>query len=113
MVMDEEWEFREDGSGCRRVLGPFAAVRSEVRFEWRSSGERAIESRVVAAFENGVARDVDDDEGDWRVTRYDFRSIATDTGREIVLLETSPGGELLEGFGDGMIPLAWRGPPVR
>ena len=111
MVMDEEWEFMADGSGYRRIKGPFGQIRAEVRFEWRSVGEHTIESRVVAAFEDGVARDVDDDERDWRVTRYDFRTFPTDTGTEVAMVERTQGGDALRGFGDGMIPLAFRGPP--
>jgi hypothetical protein len=111
-VGDEIWMFMEDGTGLRRVLGPLGDVREEVRFLWRSTGERTIETRIVAAAEEGVERDVGAEERGWLLSRYDFRAIVSDTGTEVAMVETSATGDPAIGFGDGMIPLAFRGPPT-
>ena len=112
-VMDQVWEFYENGTGKYTDYGAFGGEQGETFFEWRELTNLSIEFLVTewAKLEDDAE---DEDEGpmDWISIRYDFKIVQHDAGSEVGMYDTrqEAGGAEYVGFWMSMAPLVYSGP---
>lgn len=87
-VISQHWEFCPNGSGRFTDIGPFGYLRAETWFEWRQVGECEVELRITEhiAHHPDYAAELDDEERQWQVIRYDFVLVQHDMGRDVGLV---------------------------
>lgn len=88
VVAGQQWEIRPDGSGRFTEIGPFGHKKAETQFEWRQRGDFEIELRLTeyVSHESSDTADLDDQDREWQVIRYDFVAVQHDCGMEVGLV---------------------------
>lgn len=118
-VMDQVWEFHENGTGRYTDYGAFGGEQGETLFEWRELADLTIEFRVTQWAELDLDDEDEDDAEDedegpmnWISIRYDFKVVQHDAGSEVGMYDTrqEEGGAEYVGFWMSLAPLAYSGP---
>ncbi len=116
-VMNELWQFNADYTGNVLDIGPFGGPNDEILFEWKKLADFTIACRVIKwpdypessgyPDDSGYDDEEDNDEDEWKIIKYNFRTIETDCGEIIAMVEISETGAYKEGFWLSMEPLSY------